>query len=92
MPGSMMPPYRFLFETRQLSEGEPLPSDALSPTPKAGFAVVPSDAANALVAYLMSLKSDVPLFEAPVPPPPTNAAPAAASPEAAATNAPAPAK
>jgi len=65
VPGSMMPPYRFLFEVR---EGK----------------VIPTDDAEALVAYLLSLQSQAPVFEAPLPAPATNAVP-----EGVDTNAPA---
>ena len=67
-PGSQMPPYRFLFETRKIVR-EPSP-DALKLSgdlaPAAGYEVVPKPEARALVAYLMSLRADAPLFEAPV--------------------------
>jgi cbb3-type cytochrome oxidase cytochrome c subunit len=83
--GSAMPPYRFLFETRRIgsvpaSNALKLPSDF---APPAGYEVVPTEKALTLVAYLLSLNSDVPLFESPVTPPPappeqgTNAAPPA---------------
>lgn len=76
MPGSMMPPYRFLFDKRKLDEGEKT-AWAVEP----GFEITPKPEAEALVAYVMSLKADAPLPEAPVPMPPTK-------PEATATNAP----
>lgn len=48
--GSVMPPYRFLFEKS-----------------KAGAqGIVPSEGAQALVAYLLSLRADVPLLERPL--------------------------
>lgn len=64
---STMPPYRFLFEERRIRQ-EPSPEalvleGALAPAP--GFEIVPTAEASALAAYLVSLKSDVPLFEAP---------------------------
>ncbi len=69
---STMPPYRFLFETRQINQSPA--ADALvldgDLTPAPGFEVVPTVEGRALVAYLMSLKSDVPLFEAPFSAPP----------------------
>ena len=46
--------------------------------PERGYEIVPTDEAVALVAYLLSLKSDVPLFEAPF------TAPASPAPDAAA--------
>ena len=77
---SAMPSYRFLFETRKI-QGQPSP-DALKLTgdfaPTAGFEVVPKPEAKQLVAYLLSLHSDTPLFEAPM------SAPAAPKPIAAA--------
>lgn len=72
--GSTMPPYRFLFEKRRIQQA-PSP-DALvlqgDLAPEPGFEIVPTDKAKELVAYLLSLKSAVPLFEAPfsAPPPP----------------------
>jgi cbb3-type cytochrome oxidase cytochrome c subunit len=64
---STMPPYRFLFETRRVNQSPA--ADALvldgELSPEPGFEIVPTDEAKALVAYLLSLKSDVPLFEAP---------------------------
>ncbi|MCU0787082.1 MAG: ribosomal protein L7/L12 [Verrucomicrobia bacterium] len=69
---STMPPYRFLFETRQINQSpaaDALVLDGdLAPAP--GFEVVPTVEGRALVAYLLSLKSDVPLFEAPFSAPP----------------------
>ena len=79
---SVMPPYRFLFEKRRIGR-YPSP-DALrfeeketGVAPPAGFEIVPRPEALALAAYLMSLHSDTPLFEAPlttVAPAPTTAA------------------
>ena len=74
MPGSMMPPYRFLFAKRKLKEGE-LPSMLGEP----GYEITPTPEAEALAAYLMSLKADVPLPEAPVPTPPAKVVPAGAA-------------
>ena len=83
VPGSTMPPYRFLFEKRKIGR-HPSP-DALKLTgasaPGAGFEIVPTEQAHALVAYLQSLQSDAPLFEAPLS--------VAAAPATVATNAPA---
>jgi hypothetical protein len=75
-----MPPYRFLFEERRA--GKSNPADVLAFPPGVvpeGIEVVPTDAARALAAYLVSLRSEAPLFEAPF------SAPAPAAP---ATNAP----
>ncbi|MEO8425918.1 MAG: cbb3-type cytochrome c oxidase subunit II [Verrucomicrobiota bacterium] len=86
-PGSIMPPYPFLFEKRPVRHGQPASPDALPLTNQSraepGYEIVPTPAARALVAYLFSLQSETPLFEAPAPPEPgtgvdTNA-PAAAS-------------
>jgi cytochrome c oxidase cbb3-type subunit 2 len=86
--GSVMPPYRFLFETRKI--GFSPSSDALmlseKDAPPAGYEVVPRPQARALAAYLLSRRQEGYLFEAPPPLPPkpnavpTNAAPAAATP------------
>lgn len=82
--GSTMPPYRFLFETRRIQQA-PSPNALKLPeslAPPAGYEVVPTDDARALVAYLVSLRSDVPLFEAPFTgSPPAAVAAAAASDE-----------
>lgn len=85
MHGSLMPPFRYLFEQRKLKVGEKPSDDALPASlgVPAGYEVVPTDNARALVAYLQSLHSDAILFETPPPPAKTNAVPAAAS-----TNAP----
>jgi hypothetical protein len=79
MPRSMMPPYRFLFTKRKLNAGE---KPALPLEVEPGYDVIPGPEAEALAAYLASLKSEMPLPEAPVPAPPTKPAPGA-------TNAPA---
>jgi cytochrome c oxidase cbb3-type subunit 2 len=71
VPGSLMPQYPYLFETRKMRNGQPS-AQALSLAPEfrknvpEGHEVVPSREANALVEYLMSLQSDVRLFEAPI--------------------------
>jgi cytochrome c oxidase cbb3-type subunit II len=73
--GSVMPAYPFLFEKRRIVDAPS--SDALKLegeyAPEAGYEVVPTEDARALVAYLLSLKSSLSLPEAPVIPPPTNA-------------------
>lgn len=83
---SPMPPYPFLFEQRKIGN-EPSP-DALRQLPKEfaprdGYEIVPKPEAKALVAYLLSLRAETPLYEAPLTPP----KPAATN--APATNAPA---
>jgi len=71
VPGSMMPPYRFLFEKRRIAGRA-----AAGALVENGFEIVPTEDADVLVAYLLSLQSNVSVFEAPLPPPPTNAVPA----------------
>jgi len=66
--GSDMPPFRFLFETRRI-ERSPSPDALVLPRPLApppGYEIVPKPEAGALVAYLLSLRADAPLFEAPL--------------------------
>lgn len=86
--GSPMPEYRFLFERKKIGN-RPSPDALALPkefAPPAGYEIVPRPEAVALVAYLQSLRSDVPLDEAPITPPP--AKPAATN-APASTNAPA---
>lgn len=77
VPGSTMPPYRFLFELRKLKPGQRPSPDAI-PLSAAGIffdvskdtgpvdsELVPTEDARALAAYLVSLRADAPLFEAP---------------------------
>jgi cytochrome c oxidase cbb3-type subunit 2 len=86
-----MPPYRFLFEKRKVDAAHKPSPDALQLPPEfappPGFEIVPTPEARALVAYLLSLRADVALFEAPMTPPPAPKAPAGAT-NAPATNAP----
>jgi len=68
--GSVMPTYRYLFETRKIRS---FPSrDALvlpdQIAPPAGYEVIPRPQALALAAYLISLRQEGYLFEAPPPP------------------------
>lgn len=95
--GSTMPSYRFLFEKRRIQRAPSpdalvfpanAPKDILPPT---GYEIVPSPEAKALAAYLVSLRQEAPLFDAPFSAPAAVAsaktnAPAATS--GAATNAP----
>src|SRR5579864_4731299 len=83
VPGSPMPSYRFLFERRKIS-GE-FSRDAFVDPESKDYEIVPKRDARALAAYLLSLRAETPLYEAPLTPPP---APATNAP-AAATNAPA---
>jgi cbb3-type cytochrome oxidase cytochrome c subunit len=90
--GSAMAPYRFLFDKQKIGRA-PSPEALKLPVnfaPPAGYEIVPTDQAKALVAYLQSLRADAPLFVAPLTPPPappaTNAP--AGTTNAAATNSP----
>lgn len=78
--GSTMPPYRFLFQKRKVNQVRSADALALEGdlAPGPGFEIVPTTEAKALVAYLLSLRSDVPLFEAPfsAPAPAASAGPA----------------
>jgi cytochrome c oxidase cbb3-type subunit 2 len=70
MEGSMMPPYRYLFEVRKVGSKPSL--DALILPPElalAGREIVPTPEAKELAEYLLSLRVDVPLPDAPVTPP-----------------------
>ena len=77
--GSMMPPYRYLFEKRRITAGTQPSERALKlENVPPGYEIVPTESAEALAAYLLSLNSQVDLFEAPVPKPKnagTNAVP-----------------
>jgi cbb3-type cytochrome oxidase cytochrome c subunit len=83
---SVMPSYRFLYQTRRISDAPSAEALHLtgSDTPREGWEVVPTFDARCLVAYLMSLNQSHPLKEVRSAAPP--AAPSAASPS------PAPAK
>jgi cbb3-type cytochrome oxidase cytochrome c subunit len=91
VPGSTMPLYRFMFEKRKFERsGSPealiLPP-GLAPTP--GYEIVPKPEAKALVAYLLSLNADAPLYETPMTVASAPAATSTNAPTAAATNGPA---
>jgi cytochrome c oxidase cbb3-type subunit II len=90
MPKSMMPPYRYLFEKRRLHLGQPKPDNAIlvlnRTETSGGEAIIPKPEAEALAAYLISLKADVPLANAPAYVPPTKVSSA----EAGSTNGAAP--
>jgi cbb3-type cytochrome oxidase cytochrome c subunit len=67
---SLMPPFRFLFEIQKIGrEPSPdalnLPANLRAPV---GYEVVPKPEAKQLVAYLLSLHTDVPLYDAPFTP------------------------
>lgn len=67
---SIMPSYRYLYKTRKIV-GEPsadaIPGLRGPNAPKAGYEVVPTEDAKNLVAYLLSLKRNYKLPEAPEP-------------------------
>ncbi len=96
--GSIMPPYRYLFDKRKI-ERAPSPDALVLPpelAPQPGYEIVPSVQAKALAAYLVSLRADIPLFDAPVTvasapllAPTNEPAGAASGPGTGATNAPA---
>jgi len=67
-PGSVMPPYEYLFEKRKFGGVQSL--DALPRDEKAvgeGYEIVPKEEARTLVAYLLSLRAETVLMEAPLP-------------------------
>jgi cbb3-type cytochrome oxidase cytochrome c subunit len=69
-PNSVMPPYRFLFERRAIGRVPSPQALRLNPAAAAsvgeGIEIVPTADAVALVAYLLSLRSDVHLLERPL--------------------------
>jgi len=68
---STMPPFRYLFAIRRIGN-EPSPDALQFPAgfaPPAGYEVVPRAAAKELAAYLLSLRADAPLYDAPFTPP-----------------------
>jgi cbb3-type cytochrome oxidase cytochrome c subunit len=85
---SNMPSYRFLYQTRRITDAPS--ADALkltgSEAPPEGWEIVPTYDAKCLVAYLMSLNQSHPLKEV------RSAAPAAASPASSPAQSPTPAK
>lgn len=87
VPKSLMPRYPYLFEVRKMRGGQPsphainVPAESRKDVPE-GYEIIPTRQANALVEYLMSLHSDVRLFEAPIL---TNAPAGAVAPAADAT-------
>lgn len=72
VPNSRMPSFKYLFEVKPQVNGMSAP-DALDLTgkvaPPAGYDVVPTPEARELVAYLQSLRANVPLYDAPFTPP-----------------------
>jgi cytochrome c oxidase cbb3-type subunit 2 len=79
--GSVMPSYKFLFETRKI-EGTKSPEAVAFPEgfgPASGYEAIPHPEARELAAYLLNLRQDGYLFEVPPPPlPKTNSVPAPA--------------
>ncbi len=65
---SAMPPYRFLFEKHRIEHARSPEALLLPPAlaPEPGYEVLPKFEATALVAYIMSLRANEPLFDAPV--------------------------
>ena len=69
VPGSIMPPFRYLYEVKPMEEGKPSTraialTGRWATTIPEGFEVVPTDDADALVAYLLSLNQSADLPEA----------------------------
>ena len=67
---SAMPPFKFLFQVRKIG-ASPSPDALNLPqefAPADGYEVVPKPAAKELAAYLLSLRADAPLYEAPFTP------------------------
>lgn len=74
--GSKMPSYTYLFEKRPIGRN-PSP-DALSlPDADPNFEIVPKHEAKVLVAYLLSMRNNAAVFEAPMKPEPKKEEPAA---------------
>ena len=70
VPNSTMPSFKFLFEVRPVGTA-PSPDALNLPkefAPAAGYEIVPKPEAKELAAYLLSLKANVPLYEAPFTP------------------------
>ena len=67
---SAMPPFRYLFEVRKIGAA-PSPDALQMPNgfnAPAGYEIIPTEDAKNLVAYLLSLRADAPLYEAPFTP------------------------
>lgn len=68
---STMPAFHSLFELRKIVNGKASPNALVLPpgaAPAAGWEVVPTAEARELAAYLVSLKANMPLYEAPFTP------------------------
>jgi cytochrome c oxidase cbb3-type subunit II len=79
---STMPRYPYLFEKRKTDA-----PGAFSIPSEPNTYFIPKDEAKSLVAYLLSLRTDGPVFEAPISAPPSTNAPAGDTNAPAATNA-----
>ncbi len=88
--GSIMPAYQYLFDKRKIGRAPSPDALKLPPefAPPAGYEIVPKPEALTLVAYLQSLQTTTPLFEAPMTQMPQSA-PAGDTNAPSATNAPA---
>jgi cytochrome c oxidase cbb3-type subunit II len=66
-PETSMPAYRWLFETREIQGQQSADAVKLegAAAPPPGYEVVPTGEGKALVEYLLSLKRNYPLLEAP---------------------------
>ena len=71
-PNSTMPSFRYLFTVKKKADGAAPSPDALNLkgefAPAAGFEIIPTIEAKELAAYLVSLRANVPLYEAPFTP------------------------
>ncbi len=68
VPGTVMPSFRSLYKLRKISgqpSAEAVPGLTGPHAPPNGYEVIPTEEAKVLVAYLLSLKRDYPLPEAP---------------------------
>lgn len=71
LKNSTMPAFRYLFEVRKQVGDKPSADAVTLPkefAPAAGYEAVPKAEAKQLVAYLLSLRANVPLYEAPFTP------------------------
>ncbi len=83
VPGSVMPPYRFLFDKRKLLPGQtPADRSILESEGSVDFEYVPKAEAHALAAYLLSLRAEEILPETPMSKPPVAEIATAPSPDA----------
>lgn len=75
MPGTVMPPYRYLFEKHPVRAGRrPSPDAIVLKENGVDYVYEPTTEARALVAYLLSLRADEILPETPMTKPPVVAA------------------